>query len=431
MDRALSVEHEPWLRYTPFQRWLFLAVLMLIGTSAAIDKGLLPILFQPIKAEFQLSDGMLGLLGGAPFAICFALSSIPLARLADRGGRKGVLLMAMAGWSVMTALCGLAPTLALLFVARMGVGLAEGGSYPPSHALLADYFPLRQRGLAFALYTVTASIGYLIASSVGGWLATRYGWRTAFLATGIAAIPVALLALVVLRDSRSVIAAGAMQPQANVTHDLQTLFGKRTFRLVVVALMFFAVYPYGLVVFTPSYMVRLFGLDLAQAGPQFGLAIAIGQLFGSILGGLLVDRLRLRDERWLLKLPGFAVLASFFLAIGAFTVENVMAFLVLSGLGIATVSAALPSAFAVVQHVCGNRRRATASAIAIIVYHAIGMTVSPLLIGWLSDAFHDAAGAHSLRYGMLAVCPLLIVAVWAFFAAARSLHIDRDVTSVD
>lgn len=427
MVEMAPVRGESWQRYSSAQRWLFLVILILVGTSAAVDKGLLPILFQPIKDEFHISDAMLGLLGGMPFAVCYALSSIPLARLADLHGRKRVLILSMLGWSVMTVLCGIVPTLILLFVTRMGVGLAEGGSYPPAHALLAEYFSPQQMALALALFTATSSIGYMLASSLGGWLEMAYGWRTTFVIMGLSAAPVAVLAWVVLREAAPAGAAAAARDRpANLRDELRNLFTKRTMRLVMLALVVFAIYPYGLIVFTPTYMVRLFDMSLAEAGPLFGLSVAAGQLSGSILGGALADRLRARDERWMLWVPALAVGSSIGIAMLAFSRENVTAFLVLGGLGIAAASAAIPPAYAVVQHVCGNRRRATASALAVIMMHAVGAALAPLLIGVLSDLFHPAAGDRSLRYAILAATPLLIVSAWAFWSAARSLKQDAE-----
>lgn len=427
MNMSLSkMETNPWDRYAPFQRWLFLAILMLIGISAAVDKAVLPILFQPIKAEFGLSDRMLGLLGGAPFAVCFALSSIPLARLADRRGRKPILIAALIGWSVMSVACGLAPTLLLLFLTRMGVGLAEGGANPPSHALLVDYFPPRQRAFAFALFTATASIGYMLASGIGGWMAQHYGWRAVFLVTGVSAIPIVVLAMACLRERRSVPTPQPARPVSATRTDLKALWGKASFRLLLAAMLFFAIYPYGLISFTPTYMVRLFGMSLAEAGPLFGLSVALGQLAGSVGGGLLADRLQARDERWLLWVPALSVLVSFPIAVAAFSVNDATMFLILGCLGIAAASAAVPPAFAAVQHVCGGRSRATASAVAVIVLHAVGMALAPLFIGFLSDAYAGATGSASVRYGILSVTPLLLASAGAFWRAAHFLHRDRE-----
>jgi predicted MFS family arabinose efflux permease len=104
----------PWLAFSDKQRWSYLTILFLITTSCYIDRGVLTVLLEPIKHEFELSDRMLGLLGGAPFAICYAISSLPLARLADRTSHKNVLIGALIVWSLMTGLCGLAGSAAFL-----------------------------------------------------------------------------------------------------------------------------------------------------------------------------------------------------------------------------------------------------------------------------------------------------------------------------
>jgi len=132
-----TTEWQPWDHFPERQRWLFLTALFLIAVASYADRQLLPVLLEHIRIEYGLSDRMLGALGGAPFALCYAASCIPFARAADGGNRKLWLIIAFMLWTVMTVLCGFATSLAFLFVARMGVGVGEGGAVPVSRCTSA------------------------------------------------------------------------------------------------------------------------------------------------------------------------------------------------------------------------------------------------------------------------------------------------------
>lgn len=414
-----------WANYSPPQRWMFLSVLFLAATSSLMDRGVISMVFEPLKAEFQLSDSMLGVLGGAPFGICFALSSIPLARLADRYGRKVVLFWSVLAWSLMTGLCGLATTLPFLILARMGVGLAEGGSHPPAHALIADYFPPNRRGMAFAVFNLSGTAGMVAATSLGGWITATYGWRMAFFVMAALSAPIALLVLAVLRESH-VVDRGVAGRAATFKADWLALARKKTFVLVLCTLFFYSALPYGVLVFTPSYMVRVLALDLAVAGAMFGGATAVGAVVGSLAGGYLNDWLRKHDERWLLRLPAYMLAADAFVSVAAFSVNDTRFFVALQVLNATLVFGCFPSIIVAVQHVCGSGRRASATAAAGVVLNAFGVSLAPIAAGVLSDAFAPWAGVLALRYAMIAMCCALAPAAWCLYWASRYLHLDHE-----
>ncbi|WP_054948206.1 MFS transporter, partial [Novosphingobium sp. KN65.2] len=348
---AGAAQAGPWDAFSPARRWLFLFVLFLAGVSSTMDRGVMSIVLEQLKQEFALSDTMLGLLGGAPFGICYALSSIPLARVADRHGRKRVLFWAALGWAIMTGLCGLATTLPFLILARMGVGLAEGGSTAPSHALIADYFPPIRRAMALAVLTASGTLGTLLASSVGGWVTQNHGWRQAFFVMAAISLPIAFLVLSVLREPRRT-APGAASPPFR--QDLAALARKPAFVSVLTGLLFFTAMPFAVIIFTPAFLIRDMGLSATQAGSLFGLATATGTVFGSLAGGYVADRLRRMDDAWLLRLPAILMAVECPVTLAQFSQSGLWPFLVLHSISTALLYAVLPSCFATVQYVCGG-----------------------------------------------------------------------------
>src|SRR4051812_17469056 len=168
-----------------------LAILLFAYIFNFIDRNVIGVLAVPIRKEFGLSDSALGTLGVA-FGIFYAAIAIPIARLADRRGRVGIIAAAVALWSLFTAACGLVTSYAQLIAARMGVAVGEAGGIAPSYALIADYYPKEKRARALAFFSLGIPIGSALGVFFGGWLAAHLSWRSAFLIIGLAGLPAAL-----------------------------------------------------------------------------------------------------------------------------------------------------------------------------------------------------------------------------------------------
>ena len=185
--------------------WYVLIVLVIVYILNFIDRQILSILAVDIKADLGLTDADMGFLGGAAFAVFYALFGIPLGRLADNWSRVKLLSVGLALWSVMTALSGFARNQVELTMARMGVGVGEATASPTAYSLISDYFPKRQRATALAIYSsglyigggVSLFLGALIVQSwdtaypQGGPLGLA-GWHAAFVAVGIPGVLVGL-----------------------------------------------------------------------------------------------------------------------------------------------------------------------------------------------------------------------------------------------
>ena len=145
-------------------RWYVLTVLLIIYILNFVDRHILSILAVDVKADLGLSDSEMGFLGGAAFAVFYALFGIPLGRLADNWGRVKLLSLGLALWSLMTALSGGAKNHLTLTMARMGVGIGEATCSPTAYSLISDYFPKRQRATALSIYSSGMFIGDLRCS---------------------------------------------------------------------------------------------------------------------------------------------------------------------------------------------------------------------------------------------------------------------------
>src|SRR4051794_2077819 len=165
---------------------LVLALLLLAYIFNYLDRQILGILAQPIKADLRLTDTQFGAIGGLAFALLYSALGIPLALLADRTSRSAVIAGALAVWSGFTALCGLAVGYGQLFLFRLGVGIGEAGGVAPSYALIADYFPPERRARALAVFSLGIPIGLAAGTLLGAYIAHWVSWRAAFVTMGVA-----------------------------------------------------------------------------------------------------------------------------------------------------------------------------------------------------------------------------------------------------
>lgn len=200
--------NEPAETPVPAYSWYALSVLVLVYVLNFIDRQILSILANDIKADLGVDDAYLGFLYGTAFAVFYSLFGIPLGKLADSWKRTRLLALGLAIWSTMTALSGFAKNATMLTVARVGVGVGEATASPSAYSLISDWFPARLRATALAIYSsglyigggVSLLIGAVVLESwnaayPGGGPMGLKGWQAAFLAVGV---PGLLLAVWVL-----------------------------------------------------------------------------------------------------------------------------------------------------------------------------------------------------------------------------------------
>jgi MFS family permease len=420
-----SVAAAPWTQFTERQRRGFLAILFLVYACNVFDRNVISVLLEPIKHEFAASDTELGFLGGFAFAIFNALLGIPIARWADRGDRPKIITLALGLWSLMTLVCGAAVSFWQLAVARVGVGIGEAGSIPPSQSLIADYFPPERRTLAFAVFTAAAVVGYLLSFSAGGYLAATAGWRVSFVWAGLPGLALAVATRLGLGEPRRnpvyATPAGSAEP-FGVT--LKLLLRKRSYVLIALGFTLYYFVAYGALVFIPSFAVRVLQQPLSKVSLSYGAVYAAASLFGTLGGGGLVNRLARRDSRWLVWAPAIACPLGAPFYIAAFATQDYTTFLTFIFVGGSILIAGLPPAYAAIQSVCGTSRRAMAVALALFAQTFFGGGFGPVATGALSDSLQATHGVDGLRYSLMIMMSILVLAGVAFFYGSRAMPAD-------
>jgi MFS family permease len=408
-----------------------LGLLCVVYVVNFVDRQVLAILLQSIKRDLQLSDLQLGLLSGTAFGLFYATLGIPIARLADRFSRKGVIAISIAIWSGMTALCGSASGFAALLVYRVGVGVGEAGGSPPAHSIISDYFPPERRATALGIFSLGVPLGILVGFLAGGWLDQTLGWRLAFVVVGLPGLLVAALVALTLREPPRGLSEQLQAPPGpapTAAQVIRFLWRLRSFRHLSLGSALYAFVGYSVTTWAPSFLARSHGMEQGEIGTWLALIIGIGGGLGIYLGGRLADHFSARDPRGRLWVPTVALLLSFPFGFVIYTTSNTTL-----ALALFTIPAFLglmyqAPAFAVTQSLATPQMRSTAAAVLLFVINIIGLSLGPLLTGALSDALEPRLGDDSLRYALLIVSLALAWSAFHFHRAGRTLVADLEVT---
>jgi MFS family permease len=406
---------------TARQRGIVLAMLLLVYTFNFLDRQILSILAQPVKASLQLSDTQLGLLGGLAFAALYSTLAIPLALLADRTSRSWVITVSLGVWSAFTALCGVAQNFTQMFLFRLGVGVGEAGGVAPSYALIGDYYPAEKRARALSIYSLGIPLGAAAGALLGGYIAQTVEWRTAFIVIGIAGIVIAPIFRLVVKDRPR---AASPQTQVPVSQVFRILAAKPSFWLLAFGAAAGSMCGYGIAFWLPSLMMRSFGLDLIQTGQFFGALLLTGGVAGVLLGGALGDRLGARDRKYYALVPALSYIVGTPLFIAGVLSNGWAVAFALFVIPQALVYVWLGPVLTAVQHLVPAHMRATASASFLLINNLIGLGLGSTVIGMIADALKPGYGAGALRYAIaIGLCSYLVAGV-LMLMASRKLKAD-------
>lgn len=423
-----TVQCRPWyLRYV-----LVLAFLVML--VSIMDRYVVSILVEQIKADLGLTDTQIGWLVGPAFVVIHVLFQLPLARLADYTNRRNMIALAITLWSLFTMAAGFAKNFPVLLLTRMGVGITEAGCSPPMASLLSDYFSAEKRGRAMSIFTLGGVAGIGAGMLLGGIVGQHYGWRTAIIAAGVPGLFLAALFFLTVREpprgQMEQDAGGAAQPRPSLGTVLRTLLGKRTFLWLIVGASFLNVTSLGRGVWEPAFLMRVYELEQAAAGMTFFLIGPVPSLLGALAGGMLADYLGQRDARWYMWLPATAMLVTFPLTAAfllwpvASEVAGVPAGFIFSIGGSIAAGMASPATIAIGQNLSPASMRAMTHALWTIASNLIGMGLGPLMVGVISDQLTPQYGDESIRYALLAVSAVALLAAFSFWRGGFAVNND-------
>jgi MFS family permease len=408
-------------------RWYVLSVMSLVYAVNIAARYVVTTVFEPIRLELRLSDAGAAFLTGIPLALFYVVCGIPIAWLADRSNRRNIVAASLILWSAFTTLCGWSQTYWQFLINRIGAGVGEAGATPPSTSIVSDCFPAERRPMALSVFALGAPIGAWLAADVAGAFAQTYGWRAAFLALGVPGIVLGVLVFLTIREPRrGRLDAGAADRKASFAESVGFLWRQRAAFHVIMGSGVCCLWGWGLVWWTPTFLLRTYGLNVAQAGAITGQIHLVGGILATAGAAWIMSRPYMVDPRRVLGLLGWVI--------GCATVPSMLAYWTHS-LWLARLMfwAYIPAIYffigpcmALVLNLAPSHMRSTFTAWSVLVGNVFNLIVAPQLVGSLSDWFSGARGADaaSLRWALLLLAPTGFWATWHFVLAARTVAPD-------
>lgn len=409
---------------------LMLWTLLVVYVFNFLDRQIVNILAEPIRKDLNLSDTQIGLMTGLAFALFYTVLGLPIARYADKPttDRGRLIAVALAIWSAMTALCGLAQNFVQLLLARIGVGVGEAGCTPAAHSLIADRVPAEKRASAMAFYALGIPLGSLLGMVVGGYFADVLGWRKAFLLVGAPGVLLAFFVVMMVKDKGRLAAAADKPVHApeSMAVTLKSLLASRTFLILLAAASACSFLSYGKTTWTTIFFQRTHGMTPGEVGFWFGLWGGLAGMLGTWLGGWLADKFGKHDRRHVITAPAIGMAIAVPIAISAYFATDWRIALVLLMLPTVLNSLYYGPVFSSTQGLVPLRHRAMASAVLLFCQNLIGLGLGPLFFGMLSDFLKPEFGAESVRYVLYGAACLGLVPAVLFWMLRPRLHAELD-----
>lgn len=404
-----------------------LVLLTSIYVLGYADRNIINLLLDSIKLEFQVSDLTMGLITGLGFTLFQVVISIPVARWADRASRVKILAGGVLLWSLMTGLSGLAVSALMLAVARMGVGVGEACLTGPSHSLLSDHYPQDKRPRAFSIMAAGGEIGIILAFLVGGWVSLVWGWRAAFLVAGLPGVILAILMFFTVREPvRGGLDRASKAPQKlSFVDACKALVGQRSFVLSVVASMAFGLHFFALQVWSPAFLQRVHGLNVAEVGTLIAVLRTVLSVSGAIVGGHVAQRCVQKYGRaWFLLIPAFSCVISGCAMAGFLFSPTLPVAIFFLGISLFTIGMQLGPVFSAVQTITPVNCRALSSTLFVSLTQLFGLGIGSAIVGGISDLLVSNYGDGALQYALLFPAAGAITGGIVYWVGSRFMESD-------
>ena len=420
----------------PKVAWYTLSILILLYTSSFIDRLIVSLLVEPIKADLGVSDTAMGLLVGMAFAILYTAMSLPFGRLADRYSRKKIIAFGASLWSVCTILCGLASTYWQLFLARIAVGTGAAALTPAAYSMIGDLFNPRIRPLAMGVYVMSISIGTGLAFMIGGvivglvtgadtvsvpMLGELKAWQLAFVLAGLPGLPLAMVILSAREPARmGLLQQGGEVPRVIPIREVVGFVMQRwrSYAAIILPSCLLTMLSYGMFAWLPVYFTRVHDWAADTTGLVFGGSVLLSGVAATLSGGALcswfVTRGRADAHILVLLIAALGILP--FAALGPLAADAWLA------LGLVTLANFFGSSWggpvaAGLQALTPNQMRAQISALYLFSVNITGLVFGPLMVGVFTD--HLFGQPQDVKYSLALTGALLAPPAIAMLVVGR------------
>ena len=420
--------------------WYVVFVLCVCGMVAFIDRQIINLLVEDIKADLALSDTQISLLQGLAFALFYAIAAVPLGRLADSGSRRRIIAVGIVIWTVAAAACGLAKNFLQLFLARMMVGIGEATLTPSGFSMLADLFRPQRLALPLSVFTGSSFVGSGIALLLGGYLIAQLSsmhqvvlpllgemraWEAAFVIGSLPGLVVVVLFLLTVREPLrrrdSVSSTGDDRPALReVAEFVRGRAG--VFAAVFCGISVLAAVQFCLGAWVPAHFIRNLGWTAPQVGYAYGIIFLVCGTGGVITGGWIADRLRERgrtDSHLRTAFVAALVTVPFVVALPMMSTPQAAVAMLAPAVFFGTMP--FGAGPALIPVICPSRMRGLLVAIYLLVANIIGQAGGPLVVALFTDYVFGSPELVS-RSLMVAPALLLLAGAWLVSLGFRGLR---------
>jgi MFS transporter, Spinster family, sphingosine-1-phosphate transporter len=269
--------------------WIVVALLWVVALLNYVDRQVIFSVLPLVSSDLHVPESQLGLLSGA-FLWIYGIVSPLAGFLADRFGRRRVILASLLIWSAVTYATGLARSFPEVLTARALMGVSEACYLPAALALIAAFHPAGTRSLATGLHLSGVYAGTVLGSAGGGWAGEHFGWRAPFGFLGVAGVMYCFVLVFSLREPDRPTVGVSETRAVGLVAALQELLRLPGFLRMTLAFGGMSIANWLIYTWMPFYLYERFGLSLAAAGFQGAFYIQAASVGGILVGGWLADR---------------------------------------------------------------------------------------------------------------------------------------------
>jgi len=409
-------------------RWYVLIVMMLVYTLSIADRYVVSTVLDDIKRDLDLTDQGVAMLSSWPLALFYVVLGFPVSYILDRRNRTKIVAVCISLWSGATILCGVASSIIGFALSRIGVGVGEAGGTPGANSILSDYFPASRRPMALTIFSLGAPIGAWLAYEFAGAVAEAYGWKSVFWVLGLPGFFVGALIWFTIREpARGQLDAEIQETAPSVKETTNFLFEQTSAVHVMLASALTALWGWGLIYFTPSFLQRIHHLNAEEAGLVTGNIHLFGGGFATLITSWLFTRRYFDDPRRMVKFMGYIVGIATVASIGIYYTRSLDTAYWLCWIFIPAIYFYIGPCFGILNNLAMPRMRAMFCAATLFVANVGNLIIAPVYVGSLSNWF-DPAGqgsAESLRLALLCLTPVGFWATFHYFWSARRIVQDQ------
>ena len=409
-------------------RWYVLILTCLIYAINIADRYVVSTVLEPIRLDLHLDDAGVAWLTGAPLALFYVTFGLWVSWLADRLNRRNILAISLVIWSGFTALCGVSRNYWQFLLGRVGVGIGEAGGTPPSTAIVSDYFPADRRPMAMTVLALGAPIGAYLGANMAGAVAHAYSWRAAFIALGIPGLIVGMIVFLTVREpARGRLDLTVDEIKPSLLESLRFLWRQKAAFHVVMGGGVCALWGWGLIYWTPTFLQRAYHLNVAEAGAITGNIHLVGGSLATVGTAWLLSRRFMADPRRVVWLLAAGVALATIPSMIAYWTHSLWLCQLMFWLYVPAIYFYIGPCFGLLNNLSPCHMRNVFIAVSLLVANILNLVVAPWVVGFLSDRF---AGAHatdaaSLRAALLVLAPTGFWAAFHLYLASRTIIDDQ------